>query len=346
MASDAGEISRLLRDAHRSLAPAPFPPRRDIDVAALATECDEGVILFHDIFWPRQDRLACFVVRIGGAAGSLMAHALRALLRAGLRSHTPDRALALSLDALRLDTMDRVGGVRVDAAAATLAITTGEAAFAHRGTAAAGLIGKGIGKGVGKGGGTCWLAVGPVPALTAWDDPPEAHDLVRAALAGTRATAALAVALKRGPAGPGRTFVLANEVAQISPILGEMEEHLRGLGADPQALAGLEVALDELLTNIVLYAYRDGQAHEIIIQVDARDGRLRIEIRDDGTPFDPTRAEPPDLEADLDDRPLGGLGLHIVRTVFETVAYRRTEGWNVLVLTKPLPAGRNGEPRT
>lgn len=337
MASDAGEISQLLRDAQRNLLPPSFPPRRDIEVAALAMECDD-VVLFHDIFWPRQDQLACFVVRIGGGeAGRLLAHALRALLRAGLRSHAPDHALALSLNAL-----DLVGGVPVDAAAATLSTTTGEADFAHRGT--------GTARWIAEGGGLCWLAVGPVPPVPAQDtlaqeEPPEASERVRTALAGTRATAALAITLRRGPPERGRTFVLANEVAGISPTLGEIEQHLRSLGADHAALAGIEVAMDELLTNIVLYAYRDGQAHEIVVHVDVPDARLRIEIRDDGTPFDPTRAEPPDLEADLDDRPLGGLGLHIVRTVFETVAYERMGGWNVLALTKSLPA-RTGEPRT
>lgn len=333
MASDAGEISQLLLDAQRSLMPPSFPPRRDLDFAALATECDGGGVLFHDVFWPREDRLACFVVRIGGGeAGSLMAHALRALLRAGLRSHAPDRALALSLDAL-----DRAGGVQVDAAAATLSTTTGEAGFAYRGAGTAARLAESS---------VCWLAVGPVAPLPAQGDPTEASELVRAALAGTRSTAALAVALRRGPTRNRRTFVLANEVARISPVLGEIEQHLRGLGADQAALAGLEVALDELLTNIVLYAYHDGEAHEIIVHLDTRDECLRIQIHDDGTPFDPTLAEPPDLEADLDDRPLGGLGLHIVRSVFETITYRRVEGWNVLALTKPLPVRRIGEPRT
>ncbi|MDP4025130.1 ATP-binding protein [Methylobacterium sp. NEAU 140] len=346
MASEAAEIRRLVRATQRGLIPAQFPPRRDIDFACLGPSAGPDATLFHDAFWARRDRFACFVVRIGGGTrGRLGAHALRALLRAALRVYPADRALDLSLRAFR----ETGSEAPVDAAVTCLSPGTGAAMLAAHGAGLAlHLEAEGAERGAGPRaqlavGDLCWLSIGDCPRPVG-DGDRDAADRVRAALAGRAGAVAAAVALRDLRPARGRVFVLSNDVAEIGPLLAEVEEYLLAEGVRPEALAGLDVALDEVLTNIVLYAYGDGQAHEIVVRVEADRTGLTVEVRDDGLPFDPTAAAAPAaLDADLDDRPIGGLGLHFVRTLFDTVAYSRARGWNVLTLSRasaPEPESR------
>ena len=67
------------------------------------------------------------------------------------------------------------------------------------------------------------------------------------------------------------------------------------------------------------------------------DSTLTLVVKDHGIPFDPTTYEAVDVEAALDDRPIGGLGIHLVKTIMDTMAYQRTpNGYNVLTLTKKI----------
>jgi len=102
---------------------------------------------------------------------------------------------------------------------------------------------------------------------------------------------------------------------------------------------GFEVtlALDEVLTNIISYAYADDAEHEILVQLSLDDSELRIQVEDDGQPFDPLGLPPPDLDLSVDHRPIGGLGVHLVRRVMDGLEYRRESGRNILVMVKRLP---------
>lgn len=347
MASERSAVRHLILTTQKGLAPAPFPPRRDIDFAHAVSAPPSELTLFHDVLWTRQDRISCFVARIGGGPrGRLGAHVLRALLRAALAVHPAGRALDLSLQAFQEAGLE----VPVDAAVASLSSTTGEATFGAFGAGAAvHLASAGGWSAVAapagnaahlSAGDRCRLSVGGSPPGT--DGETDVAALARETVAGRLDAAAVVIGLHALSEGRGRVFVLSNDVAEIGPVLSEIEEHLVDRGVRREALAGLDVALDELLTNVVLYAYRDGQTHEVAVELRLDGDTLSIEIRDDGTPFDPTEAAPPpDLDAPLDDRPIGGLGLHFVRTVFDTLEYRRVGGWNVLTLSKTLGAARS-----
>ncbi len=102
---------------------------------------------------------------------------------------------------------------------------------------------------------------------------------------------------------------------------------------------GFEVtlALDEVLTNVISYAYDDDAEHEILVHVSLNDCELRVQVEDDGQPFDPLGLPPPDLDLGIDDRPIGGLGVHLVRCVMDGLEYRRESGRNILVMIKRLP---------
>lgn len=104
--------------------------------------------------------------------------------------------------------------------------------------------------------------------------------------------------------------------------------------SDTQA-THLELVIEELVVNVIKHGYRDGRTGAITIDVDAG-VELTITLSDDGDPFDPVAATAPDLDLGTEDRPIGGLGIHFVRTFMEEMHYRRHAGRNELTLRKRL----------
>lgn len=98
----------------------------------------------------------------------------------------------------------------------------------------------------------------------------------------------------------------------------------------------LQVALDEILANIVDYAYRDNALHSILICLEMDSGMLVATIEDDGIAFNPLESGAPDLETPLRERRIGGLGIHFVKHLMHEVTYDRVGGRNRLVLKKKL----------
>ena len=101
-------------------------------------------------------------------------------------------------------------------------------------------------------------------------------------------------------------------------------------------VADVNVALDEVLTNILTYGYDDDEIHEIRIRLSLDQEVIEVEVEDDGRPFDPTTLAPPDLSAPLRDRPVGGVGMHFVRNLMSAVTYARAGDHNRLLLKKCL----------
>lgn len=136
------------------------------------------------------------------------------------------------------------------------------------------------------------------------------------------------------------TLVVRNDRTAVPEALAAVRAHLERHGVGEEDASQLELVLDELLTNQINYGFRDGMAHEILVDLRVESDRLSVEIRDDGVPFDPLSVGRPDLDAGLDERQLGGLGMHFVRTLVDDVSYRRTSGWNVVALGKRLATER------
>ena len=101
-----------------------------------------------------------------------------------------------------------------------------------------------------------------------------------------------------------------------------------------------QLALDELLTNIVSYAFEEGAADPVITLVlQIADAGLEALLQDNGRPFNPLRDAPvPDLDLSAEDRRVGGLGIHLTKAFVHTLSYERVDGWNRLNLVQPLGA--------
>jgi len=103
----------------------------------------------------------------------------------------------------------------------------------------------------------------------------------------------------------------------------------------PQAVATLQIALEELVSNIIRHGFHDDERHRVLVRI-ARcaDGALRIDVEDDGAPFDPLAAPHPPACESLEEREPGGLGIHLVRHLMDEISYRRAGAHNLLSMTK------------
>lgn len=104
----------------------------------------------------------------------------------------------------------------------------------------------------------------------------------------------------------------------------------------PDVVADIQVALDEILTNIIDYGYTDDGEHEICIRFRILGNVLEAVIEDDGVPFDPLASATPDISGPLHERRVGGLGMHFVKNLMDEVNYNRIGDRNRLVLRKNL----------
>ena len=104
--------------------------------------------------------------------------------------------------------------------------------------------------------------------------------------------------------------------------------------------AGTPIALDEVLTNAISYAFPDGRRHDIEVRVEYHDGILAASVSDDGDPFNPLAQPLPDIHAPLADRKIGGLGLHLLRSMMDSVEYRRASGRNHLTFRTHVGTSR------
>ena len=152
-----------------------------------------------------------------------------------------------------------------------------------------------------------------------------------------------------------RRIIMKNEMTEVSRMRGFFFSVCREHGIGDDVAKTLNLAIEEWVANVVNYAYPKGtRGHvELTARVEAPPPStqesetshsstltryLSIIIKDHGTPVDPTHYSEAVVEADLGDRPIGGLGIHLVRNIMDTMHYERTaDGYNVLTLTKAIP---------
>jgi anti-sigma regulatory factor (Ser/Thr protein kinase) len=101
----------------------------------------------------------------------------------------------------------------------------------------------------------------------------------------------------------------------------------------------IHIVLDELLHNTIVYGFAGRKGGEVTVEVELLADRVSVTLSDDGRPFDPFGRAAPDTTLSVDERRIGGLGIHLVRQMMDEVSYQRRAGRNVVVLAKRLPAG-------
>ncbi len=125
-----------------------------------------------------------------------------------------------------------------------------------------------------------------------------------------------------------------NKIPEIERVCKSIAEFCRGHSISDKIIFSLHLALDEILTNIISYGYSDKNDHLIDIRYSLQNDYLTLEIEDDSNPYDPANAPTPDINACLEDRKIGGLGIYLIKNMMDEIKYSTKNGKNKLILTK------------
>lgn len=124
--------------------------------------------------------------------------------------------------------------------------------------------------------------------------------------------------------------------AGFPALLEAIEAHLEDGGVPPGPAAQVMIALDEVISNALDYGGETG-APTVDVAIGIDEGAVDVTISDDGKPFNPLAAPPPDTSLSIEDREIGGLGIHLVRELMDDVSYAREAGRNRLRFSKNFP---------
>ena len=133
-------------------------------------------------------------------------------------------------------------------------------------------------------------------------------------------------------------IALANELREIVAAAAKIDAFCEEQELAPEIAYAVNLSIDEILTNTISYGYDDDEPHRIEIIVRLEADSLVVVIVDDSAPFDLSATPEADIEATLEDREVGGLGLFLVHQMMDKVEYERVDGCNVVTLTKSMAA--------
>ena len=131
-------------------------------------------------------------------------------------------------------------------------------------------------------------------------------------------------------------FELDNDLSELKTLNKHLSAFGRNIGVQELCISEINICLDELFTNIVLYGFNDDLKHKIKFIMTVDDNILTAAIEDDGVPFNPLKKEAVDLPTNVDDAEIGGLGIHITKKLVDTISYKRKRGINRVTVRKNI----------
>lgn len=135
------------------------------------------------------------------------------------------------------------------------------------------------------------------------------------------------------------TVTLRNHRSEIARLTALLETFCQTNGICEDDTLNINLVLDEAVINVIAHGYQDAAEHEIEVRLLLEGCRLTIQIADDGVPYNPLDAPAPRFDLPIEERPIGGLGVHIMKTLADTVEYRRENARNHLNIT--MAVGRD-----
>ena len=132
------------------------------------------------------------------------------------------------------------------------------------------------------------------------------------------------------------TLVMKNDTGEISRLGNFMKDISEKLAISGPLAGQLRLAVEEAVVNAMEYAYPAGTVGEVTLHAESDGNNLLFTLSDNGTPFDPTTVAQADTDLSAEDRPIGGLGILLVRELMDEVRYIRREDRNILTMTKHL----------
>jgi len=133
-----------------------------------------------------------------------------------------------------------------------------------------------------------------------------------------------------------RSIVIKNELSEMTVVQEKLNQYYDFHNFSENVRFAIDLAMDEIITNIISYAFEPGTSHPIYIDLDIKDNYLIILIKDDGVPFNPLEAKEPDFDIPLSDRTIGGLGIFLTKKNMDEVHYEFNKPYNCLTLKKKI----------
>ena len=124
-----------------------------------------------------------------------------------------------------------------------------------------------------------------------------------------------------------------SELEKVSQFIDEIGEEL---GLSMELIMNLNLVMEEMVVNVISYAYPEGTDAEIELLAKSDANELTLVLSDQGKEFDPTKKKDSDMSVNPAERELGGMGIYIVKNLMNKVTYQRPEGRNLLTMTKSI----------
>ena len=132
------------------------------------------------------------------------------------------------------------------------------------------------------------------------------------------------------------SFELKNDLSELERLCRTCEEIGQDINISDRTIFEMNLALDELFTNIISYGFNDHQEHTIKISITVEGDQLQMRIEDDGVPFNPLASKTPEFQCGIEECKIGGLGIHLIRKLMDDVHYKRVADKNILVLRRKM----------
>ncbi|MBW2338478.1 MAG: ATP-binding protein [Deltaproteobacteria bacterium] len=137
------------------------------------------------------------------------------------------------------------------------------------------------------------------------------------------------------------SFELKSHLDELDQLCQNLETFGKKFGLSKKLIFEINLALDELFTNIISYGFKDNQEHTIKVTLRPQNDELCLCIEDDGKPFNPIDFETPNVSCSVEECKIGGLGIHIMKKLMDEVCYERCGDKNVLNLKKKIETDDN-----
>ena len=132
------------------------------------------------------------------------------------------------------------------------------------------------------------------------------------------------------------SLVLRNDLSELERLAQAVSAWCQKSYVIADVEYQLNLALDEIVSNVIRHGWKDHGEHQLHVRVSCAENELTMEVEDDAAPFNPLEVPAPDISRPLEDRPIGGLGIHLVRQIMDGLEYRRHDGKNLLVMKKRI----------
>jgi len=135
-----------------------------------------------------------------------------------------------------------------------------------------------------------------------------------------------------------QTITLRNNLAEIPRLAEFVDAFCAPLVPTPKDVHALQLALEEVVTNVINHGYADGQPHTLSVELATAERRVTVVVTDDAPSYDPLARADVDTTLPLKDRPIGGLGVHLVKKLMDSARHERRDGRNILTFVRTLGA--------